>query len=299
MRPIAFLLCIAVLAGFTLPSLCQDDGDICLICPYCGAIYRLSPLEVAETDPFELCPNCGLAWAKDFVPFSCSDLDESLDDGGDGIDRGTDYETDSVTEDDWNEPESPTSRIDSSDLAGTALSDPVGDPNANYVVLMVVPPSEYQEDELDIPMDRFREMGMEVDLASLGTATAIGMNGGSVEINLNITDANLSRYDAVVFVGGMGIDMLRLYERSEYLDLAREAEGAGLVVGAICLAPKILANADLLRGRVATSSDPDYIIAKGADFRDQEVVRDGLIVSANGPEASGKFADALIEAMAE
>ncbi len=76
-----------------------------------------------------------------------------------------------------------------------------------------------------------------------------------------------------------------------------------MIVGAICVAPKILANAWLLGSREATvfpdSESIAYIESKGATYSEEQVVRGGRIVTASGPEASEAFAAAVVAAVKE
>jgi protease I len=164
---------------------------------------------------------------------------------------------------------------------------------------MVLPQKDYQEMEFNEPKAVFESYGLTVKVASKTAGTATGMSGENATIDLPLKDVDLSQYQAVVFVGGMGIDDLKLYEDQEYISLAKKAKQAGLVVGAICLAPKILANADLLKDRNATASDPDYLKSKGAKVQDLDVVRDGYIITGSGPDASQRFGEEIVATIRE
>ena len=76
-----------------------------------------------------------------------------------------------------------------------------------------------------------------------------------------------------------------------------------MIVAAICVGPKILANAWLLGGRKATvfpdSESIAYIESKGATYSEERVARDGKIINASGPEASEDFAEAVVAAVKE
>ena len=67
------------------------------------------------------------------------------------------------------------------------------------------------------------------------------------------------------------------------------------MIGAICIAPVILANAGVLKGRKAVCfpSIKASLTQKGAIIVNQNVVQDGNIVTATGPEAAGTFAKTL------
>ena len=86
------------------------------------------------------------------------------------------------------------------------------------------------------------------------------------------------------------------------MTLAVEANKAGKPVGAICIAPCILAKAGVLKGRRATvfpgKEYTDILREGGATVVRAAVVEDGLLVTANGPNAAARFGDALIRALA-
>ncbi len=170
-------------------------------------------------------------------------------------------------------------------------------------ILIVIPSKDFNDAEFTASETRFFEEGFEVNVASEGTEDAVGMDGSSAAVDLEVADAEVSDYEAVVFIGGPGVDDLELYDDPDYLDLASSAQYLDLVVGAICVAPKILANAEILEGRNATvfpdSESIAYIESKGATYSDEQVVRDGKIITACGPEASEEFAEAVVAAVKE
>ncbi len=65
----------------------------------------------------------------------------------------------------------------------------------------------------------------------------------------------------------------------------------------IGLGPWILADAGLLKGKKATASETDHIKSKGAIVSDESVVRDGNIITGDGPSASKEFAEAVVAAL--
>ena len=256
----------------------SNDEYVCYQCPVCGNVLELTPFEAAYTDPYALCPYCFNAYAWQFIQISCQS-------GSEYPENGQYQEQNSEVED--IEVEYPPSISNNADTVQ----------QLEGKILMVVPKNDYQDDEFEIPKDHFISRGLKVIVASKGTVEATSSGGDKVPVDVDVKNVDLSQYEAVVFVGGMGIEHLNMYEDSDYIDLAKSANQAGIVIGAICLAPKILANAELLDGVDATSSDPNYIKAKGANLVNQDVVTDGYIVTGNGPDASQSFAEAVVSAL--
>ena len=167
-------------------------------------------------------------------------------------------------------------------------------------VLMVVAPVNFRDEELKTPRDLLEKKGVEVALASTTLDEIKGMLGMKVIPSLLLKDAKAADFDAVVFVGGSGAKAL--FDNADAWRLAREMNKFGKLVGAICLGPCIPAKAGILKGRRATvypkEEYTDILRENGATVVPKEVVEDGLIVTANGPNASARFGDALVRALA-
>jgi protease I len=107
-------------------------------------------------------------------------------------------------------------------------------------------------------------------------------------------------YDALVFVGGGGAYKEYL-NNEQYLELGRQAK----LLCAICIAPTLLAPSGRLQGKEVTGRDDGkgteirFLEANGAKFFGQPVVRDGDVITANGPEASVAFGWKIVEALEE
>lgn len=166
-------------------------------------------------------------------------------------------------------------------------------------ILMVVAQHNFRDEELFVPKEFFEKKGINVVVASKDGGVATGMLGGSVSVNVRVSDAVASNYDAAVFVGGSGVDSQMLYEDPGYLKLANDANDANKLVCAICLGPMIPANAGLLSGRNATVfiSGRSYIEEKGAKYTGAPVTRDGRIITGEGPDAAEEFAEAIVKAL--
>lgn len=162
-------------------------------------------------------------------------------------------------------------------------------------ILMVLAPVDFQEKEYFIPKSIFEENKYQVVTASTITGQAKSSVGTLVQIDKKIEDVDLDEFWAVVFVGGPGTVVF--FENEQVLNLAKEAVRKNKVVGAICIAPSILANAEVLNGRTATAypSERKNLEAKGALFVGEPVVVDGNIVTGNGPAAAEEFAKKIVE----
>lgn len=159
--------------------------------------------------------------------------------------------------------------------------------------LLVIAPENFRDEELFHTKEELEEAGIKTAIAST-KPKARGMLGGTAIADLRLTEVVVENYDAVIFVGGSGSSVY--FNDATALSIAKEAFGRGKVVGAICIAPVILANAGVLKGKNATVWDGDLvkqIESKGGKFVKRSVVVDGNVVTANGPQAAREFGKAI------
>ena len=162
--------------------------------------------------------------------------------------------------------------------------------------LVVIAQDGYQDLELEGTRSGLQDAGFEVVLASKESGACTGKLGGSEEATVAIREADVSDYDRVAFVGGPGASAL--ISDADALHLAQEVVRADKPLGAICIAPAILAKARVLSGKKATVWDSGgeqaaLLEQYGAEYTGEPVTVDGKIVTANGPDAAVEFGKAI------
>ena len=271
-----------------------DTEETCWQCPVCGYTVSLTTAEAASIDPYTPCPNCYSAYAGNFNQVYCSGLVAEEDQSGYPT---PDYEQPYWEEEEMNSEDFEERNISEESSSRNGLAPALDTVSSKGKILMVLPPDQYQEEELNVPRDYFLRSGYQVHLASKGVETATGMSGERTEVDLDLDEVDLSDYIAVVFVGGEGIYSQELNKASDFQKIAKSASAQNKIVGAICLGPWILADAGLLQGKKATASETDHIKSKGAIVSDDAVVQDGKIITARGPSASEEFARTVVAAL--
>ena len=164
-------------------------------------------------------------------------------------------------------------------------------------VLMVIAQEMFRDEEYEHPREVFERRGATVTVASVEPGVCKGRFGLTAIADIALGEANAEEYDAVVFVGGGGASIY--FDDPLAQSLAVTMYGGGKIVGAICIAPTILANAGLLKGKKATSfpSQEDVLRGAGVLYTGNPVQTDGRIVTAMGPEAAYGFGEAVGNAM--
>jgi protease I len=168
-------------------------------------------------------------------------------------------------------------------------------------VLLVIAPEQFRDEELMEPKEVFLNEGAEVSIAACRIAEAKGMLGATAKPDLLLTDVKPEIYDACVVVGGMGSPTFLWDDKTLHAILQSMAKHQKVTAG-ICLSGAVLAKAGVLNGKKATVwAMPESLAALkegGANYVKEPVVRDGLVVTGEGPEAAGKFAQTVVEAIA-
>jgi len=161
-------------------------------------------------------------------------------------------------------------------------------------ILIIAAPRNFRDEELFEPLHLFKEAGYETVIASTVTGPIRGSEGGWARAEILIGQARIKDYAALAFIGGQGASVLHGDLATQAL--AKKGVESGLIVGAICVAPVILARAGLLKGRTATCyiSEKEKLRALGADYKNEPVIVSESIVTGNGPAAASEFARAII-----
>jgi 4-methyl-5(b-hydroxyethyl)-thiazole monophosphate biosynthesis len=147
-------------------------------------------------------------------------------------------------------------------------------------------------------IDLLRRAGIEVITAGLDAENITASRGVKLIPDTDLESALKDNYDMIVLPGGLpGADHLGSDERLKAT--LKTMANDDKYIAAICAAPKVLANAGLLKDKTATSypgflDDPEL---SGITLSDAAVVKDGKIITSRGPGTAIDFALELIEVL--
>jgi protease I len=166
--------------------------------------------------------------------------------------------------------------------------------------VLIVATDGFEEWELFGPRQILQQRGAEVVLASPKRDPIQGYlhddPSKAIRPDMTIDEASAEDFDALILPGGLrNPDQLRMNVKA--VALVRDFAAAGKPVAAICHGPWLLVEADLLRGRRATSwpSIRTDLKNAGATVVDEPAVVDGNIVTSRKPDDVEEFTAAVID----
>lgn len=160
-------------------------------------------------------------------------------------------------------------------------------------IALVIASEKFRDEEYQIPKEIFQKNNFEVVTVSSKTGEVVGKLGLKAIAQKLISEISPADFAAIVFVGGPG--------SSEYFKnpVAHQLAKKAKILGAICAAPEILANAGILKGKKATifpsSSGIEALKKGGATYTQKNVEEDGNIITADGPASAQEFVLKIIE----
>lgn len=168
--------------------------------------------------------------------------------------------------------------------------------------IVIIASDGFEQSELVEPKKQLEQAGAAVHVATPDGADIKGWDGDdwgdTTKADMAISDVDIDQYDAMVLPGGqINPDVLRVNEDA----MSRiEAFGkSGKPLAAICHAPWLLIEAGLVRGKRLTSFKSIRTDLKnaGADAVDEQVAKDGNLITSRNPDDLDAFCKAVIDAV--
>lgn len=167
-------------------------------------------------------------------------------------------------------------------------------------VALLIANDGYQAKEYNNTKEVLVSDGVHVITVSNLPGLAMASNGDGAEIDSTLDQVHIAELDGIFLIGGPGA--LTHLDNPAVHNLLHDAQALNKAYGAICIAPRILAHAGVLKNKHATGWDEDHALANifkehKVTYIKKSVVTDGKIVTAEGPEAADDFGAAIAAAI--
>ncbi|MEO0086518.1 MAG: DJ-1/PfpI family protein [candidate division WOR-3 bacterium] len=164
-------------------------------------------------------------------------------------------------------------------------------------LIFLIAPKDFRDEEFKIPYDYLKSAGIKITVVSQETTEAVGMLGMKVKPDISLENLNYKDYDGFVLIGGSG--SVFYWNNRKVWEICQYFNERNKLLAGICLAPITIVKSGVLNEREATCFKDKRALEefKNANVRyvDKDVVVDGNVITANGPEAAEKFAKAILE----
>lgn len=168
--------------------------------------------------------------------------------------------------------------------------------------VLIIATHGFEQSELTEPKRLLEEAGAKVTVASLKPGEIRGWDqsdwGDSVTVDKTLPEVSAEDYDALLLPGGQ-INPDKLRTEKAVIDIIRAFDAAQKPVAAICHAPWLLAEANLIEGRTVTGwpSIRTDLANAGAAVVDEPVAIDGNLITSRRPDDIPQFTAALMAAV--
>lgn len=154
-----------------------------------------------------------------------------------------------------------------------------------------------EETEAIATLDIIRRANFKAQLVGVGSREVTTSHGVTIVTDTEISNIDFDfDFDMIVLPGGMP-GTINLEKNPLVQKAIDTAVKKNAFIAAICAAPSILGHKGLLSGRRATCFPGYESELKGAELIDVAAVRDGNIITANGPGAVFSFGKLIVEAL--
>lgn len=176
--------------------------------------------------------------------------------------------------------------------------------NISNAKIAILATDGFEKSELFEPRKKLVAAGAQVTIVSLESGSIKSWDekdwGESVDVDITLDKAREGDFDALVLPGGqINPDLLRVEAKA--VDFVKAFFNAGKPIAAICHAPWLLIEADLVQGRKVTGykSIRTDLINAGGRFEDSEVVVDNGLITSRHPGDLDAFSAKIIEEVKE
>ena len=177
-------------------------------------------------------------------------------------------------------------------------------PSIDNTKIVIVASDGFEQVELTTPQKQLRDAGATIHVATPDGGPIKGWYfdkwGDETIGDLKIEDIDVAAYDAMVLPGGqINPDVLRA--NAGAVQKIKDFAATGKPLAAICHAPWLLIEADLVRGKRLTSFKSIRTDLKnaGAEAVDEQVAQDGNLITSRNPDDLDAFCKAIVDAVSD
>ncbi|MCB8840050.1 type 1 glutamine amidotransferase domain-containing protein [Aurantimonas sp. VKM B-3413] len=177
-------------------------------------------------------------------------------------------------------------------------------PSIKEAKIAILATDGFEQAELTEPLAKLKEAGAEVHVISTKAGSIKGWDKDhwdkDIPVDKQLSEVRVTDYDALVLPGGQ-INPDKLRADPKVVSFVREFFNSKKPLAAICHAPWLLIEADVVRGRDITSfaSIKTDVKNAGGNWVDKEVVVHQALITSRNPGDIPAFVAKIIEEVEE
>ena len=177
-------------------------------------------------------------------------------------------------------------------------------PKITEAKIAILATDGFEQVELTEPLDKLRAAGATVHVISPDGGEITGWDQDhwdkKIPVDKKLSEVRTTDYDGLVLPGGQ-INPDKLRADPKVVSFVREFFNSKKPLAAICHAPWLLIEADVVRGRDVTSykSIKTDLVNAGGNWRDEAVVCSEALITSRNPGDLPAFIDKIIEEIEE
>lgn len=155
----------------------------------------------------------------------------------------------------------------------------------------------YEDIEATSPIEALKKAGADITIVGIEKGTIEGKKGAQLKATTTFDAVSADDFDMLLIPGGGSPENLRIHDAA--VGFTRDFVSSGKPVASICHGPQLLISAKAITGRTVTAVNKirDDIVNSGAHYVDEEVTRDGNLISSRVPDDLPAFNKAIVEAL--
>jgi len=161
-------------------------------------------------------------------------------------------------------------------------------------ILIILAAENFNEIEFLSVKETFERAGFKIFIASDAENLCIGSKGLRIKPDVKFYNMKAINFNGAIIIGGKGIEN---YKQNLIVhNLLKDFQRQGKPIGAICIAPIVLARAKVLENGRAVCFPPyrNELEREGIEFIDRPIVRFKKVLTARDFLDSDEFATAFI-----
>jgi 4-methyl-5(b-hydroxyethyl)-thiazole monophosphate biosynthesis len=162
--------------------------------------------------------------------------------------------------------------------------------------VLLILTNDFEEIEALSVVDILRRANIKCDMCSVKNIDVIGAHGITVKADFTIEELDEKNYGYIVLPGGKGAYDLK--DNPKVIELVKSFNNKDKTIAAICAAPIVLNEADIIKGKKITSYPSVKENLLGCEYKEDKVVEDGKLITSRGPATVMEFALKLVENIA-